>query len=121
MATIPVQFRYLTGLKRKIFHDARLVGKWDPAGRVSPNVSATPMAEMIASDGCPGFTATVRFDESEIGKTFEWTVRLSTPSVADVSGIATEVNAADRADRVRVFQLRAAGSASQVEEYYFTY
>jgi 1,4-alpha-glucan branching enzyme len=121
MATIPVQFRYLTGLKRKIFHDARLVGSWDPAGRSSPNWSEAPMADITASDGCPGFTATVSFDESEVGKTFEWIVRLSTPSVSDVSGVPTEVNDANRTDRVRVFQLLPAGREPQIEEYYFTY
>src|SRR5262245_28484643 len=120
MATIPVQFRYLTGLKRKIFHDARLVGSWDPAGRASPTWSETPMADVTASDGCPGFTATVRFDPSEVGKAFEWSVRLSTPSAADVSGIATEVNDGNRTDRVRTFQLRPAGGEPQIEEYYFT-
>jgi 1,4-alpha-glucan branching enzyme len=121
MATMPVQFRYLTGLKRKIFHDARLVGSWDPAGRFSPNWSETPMADVTASDGCPGFTVTVRFDQSEVGKTFEWIVRLSTPSVSDVSGVPTEVNDPDRTDRVRVFQLRPAGAEPQTEEYHFTY
>ena len=121
MATIPVQFRYLTGLKRKIFHDARLVGSWDPAGRSSPSWSEAPMADVMASDGCPGFTATVRFDGSEVGRTFEWIVRLSTPSVSDVSGVPTEVNDANRTDRVRVFQLLPAGGEPQIEEDYFTY
>jgi hypothetical protein len=29
MADVAVQFRYLTGLKRRIFRNARLVGNWD--------------------------------------------------------------------------------------------
>jgi 1,4-alpha-glucan branching enzyme len=121
MATVSVRFRYLTGLKRKIFHDARLHGSWDSAGRWSPSWSETPMADVIAEDGCPAFTATVRFDEGEAGKTFQWGVRLSTPSVADVSGIPTEAPDADRTDRVRAFVLRPGGGEAQVEEYYFTY
>ena len=32
MAEVTVQFRYLTGLKRRIFRNARLVGNWDHAG-----------------------------------------------------------------------------------------
>ncbi len=121
MATVSVQFRYLTGLKRKIFRNARILGSWDPTGRFSQNCSETHMADVTAEDGCPGFTATIRFEESEVGKTFQWSVRLSTLSIADVSGVPTEVNDANKADRVRAFQLRPAGSDTQVEEYYFTY
>jgi 1,4-alpha-glucan branching enzyme len=121
MAAVSVQFRYLTGLQRKIFHDARLCGSWDSAGRSSQSWSETPMAEVTAEDGCPAFTATVSFDEGEAGKAFQWSVRLSTPSVADVSGIPTEVHDADRSDRVRAFVLRPGGGAAQVEDYYFTY
>jgi hypothetical protein len=35
---LSVQFRYLTGLKRKIFLNARLLGTWDHAGRLSQNL-----------------------------------------------------------------------------------
>ena len=62
MAEVTVQFRYLTGLKRRIFRNARLVGSWDQQGRESPTWSDTPMTEIIAEDvrgsrpedGCPG-------------------------------------------------------------------
>ena len=121
MGTVLVQFRYLTGLKRKIFRNARLLGSWDQNGRSSQSGSETPMADVIAEDGCPGFMATMQFDESEAGKTFQWSVRLNTPSVTDVSGMPTEVHDANRTDRVRAFQLRPAGGTKQVEEYYFTY
>ena len=33
MATVSVQCRYLTGLKRQIFRNARLWGSWDEQGR----------------------------------------------------------------------------------------
>ena len=120
MADVAVQFRYLTGLKRRIFRNARLVGNWDPQGRQSLAGSDTPMTEIIAEDGCPAFTATVHFDASEVGKPFEWSVRLDTPVVSDVRGVATEVKDANKTDRVRRFQLQPAGS-SQIEEYYLTY
>ncbi len=124
MATVPVQFRYLTGLKRQIFRDARILGSWDQAGRLSQSWSEASMAEMTAEDGCPGFAATVQFAESEVGKTFHWSVRVTTPSVTDVSGVPTEINDASRSDRIRTFKLAAPANHSsliQVEEYYFTY
>ena len=34
-ASVPIQFRFLTGLKRTIFREARLLGSWDADGRVS--------------------------------------------------------------------------------------
>ncbi len=121
MATIPVQFRYLTGLKRRIFHDARLLGSWDRTGRFSQNGSETLMTDIVADDGCPGFSATIRFDDRDVGKIFQWSVRLSTPSVADVSGVPTEISDANRTDRLRSFQLRPAGGDIAVQEYYFTH
>lgn len=120
MATVSVQFRYLTGLKRKIFRNARLLGNWDHAGRLSQNGSETPMADVTGEDGCPAFTAIVRFDRSEVGKTFQWSVRFDTNSAPDVSGVPTEVNDANRTDRVRMFQLRPPDRTPQIEEYYLT-
>jgi 1,4-alpha-glucan branching enzyme len=121
MAMVAVEFRYLSGLPRKIFHDARLLGSWDAAGRSSPGWSETPMMAVTGEDGCPAFTATVPFDAGEAGKTFQWSIRLSAPAVADVSGIPTEVHDGDRTDRVRAFVLRPGGGEAQIEEYYFTY
>ena len=109
---LPVQFRFLTGLTRRIFDSARLLGDWD--------TSETPMTEFVAEDGCPAFTATVVFDPTEVGRSFRWTVRLNTATVSDVCGVATEVNDADSTDRARVFQLRAQAATPQVEEHYFT-
>jgi 1,4-alpha-glucan branching enzyme len=82
------------------------------------------MADFTAEDGCPAFAATVLLDESEAGNTFRWTVRVTTASVTDVSGVPTEVNDPNSTDRVRLFTLRLpAGSAgvTQIEDYYFTY
>jgi 1,4-alpha-glucan branching enzyme len=121
MAAVSVQFRYLTGLKRKIFHNARLLGTWDHAGRLSQSLSEIRMADITCEDGCPAFAVTVRFDQSEIGKIFDWTVRLDTPAAPDVSGVPTEIGDANRTDRVRTFQLQPASSHPQVEDYYLTY
>jgi len=67
MATIPVQFTYLTGLRREIFSNVRLTGSWDENGRYSDQWTSAPMQQTIAEDGCPCFTATVQLDDSQIG------------------------------------------------------
>ena len=43
MAKIAVKFRYLTGLKRQIFTNARLSGSWDSQGKFSATWTQTPM------------------------------------------------------------------------------
>ena len=102
MADVTAQFRYLTGLKRRIFRNARLVGHWDPQGRESLAGSETSMTEIIAEDGCPAFMVTVHFDASEVGKPFEWSVSLYTPVVSDVRGVTTEVKDANRTQGVHL-------------------
>jgi len=96
-AMLSIQFRFLTGLKRRIFQHARLLGNWDARGRGSRAWSETPMTAFVAEDGCPAFEVKVLFDSAEVASAFTWTVRLSTAAISDVSGIATEVN--DRAAR----------------------
>lgn len=76
MATISVQFRYLTGLKRQISRNVRLKGSWDSLGKFSDDWSETPMTERLAEDGCPSSTATVQFDLGEVGKQFRWGIVL---------------------------------------------
>jgi 1,4-alpha-glucan branching enzyme len=119
-ASVPIQFRFLTGLKRVIFREARLLGSWDADGRASAAWSELPMTAFVAADGCPAFAAEVRLDPAEAGRTFTWTVRVSTAAVADVSGIAVEVNDPERDDRVRSFVLRPPGTEPQIEEHCFT-
>ena len=120
MATVAVQFLYLTGLKRQIFRNGRLSGSWDPQGRRSAAWTEVPMKAIIAEDGCPGFSATVLLDITEIGKDFQWGVRLDTPAAANVWGIPTEVPSAERVDRLRSFKL-APVRGSQQERFFFTY
>ena len=59
MAKLAVKFRYLTGLKRQIFTNARLSGSWNSQGKLSEAWAQTPMTPGRAEDGCPCFTATV--------------------------------------------------------------
>jgi 1,4-alpha-glucan branching enzyme len=120
MARITVQFRYLTGLKRTIFRNGRLVGSWDSSGRFSPAWSETPMTAIIADDGCPGFSATVDFDSSELDKSFRWGVKFDGPSGPNVWGITTEVHDMNSADRFREFVL-ATDASSLAQDFYLTY
>ncbi len=117
---LSVQFRYLTGLKRRIFHDVRLLGQWDAAGIAARAWTEVPMTEYVGDDGCPAFTATVLLDASGVDQFFNWTVRVSTLAVADVSGIAAEVNDPDRSDRLQSFRLRAPAAFAQVETHWLT-
>jgi len=115
---VTLQFRYLTGLKREIFSNARLTGSWDGSGIHSQTWSETPMAAGVAEDGCPCFTATVDLDESGVGKQFRWGVKLDGPSGTGIWGIPTEVNDPNSSDRYREFQL---ASGSPPQDFYFTY
>jgi len=118
MTKIAVQFRYLTGLKRDIFRNARLAGNWDRSGRFAQTWSETPMTSGRAEDGCPCFTADVDFDDSEAGKKFRWGVRLDGPSGANLWGIPTEINDGMSSERYREFELQQTGG---MQEFYFTY
>ena len=120
MAIAQVEFTYFTGLKRQIFRNARLWGTWDVEGRWSQEGTETPMSAILTEDGCPGFTATVNFDESEIGKMFRWGVRFDTLAAANLWAITTEVQVADSDLRVREFQL-APKDGKQSEAFYLTY
>lgn len=120
MPTLSVRFRYLTGLKRSLFRNARLVGSWDQSGRFSAVWSETPMAPVRAEDGCPSFTATVKFDAGEAGKLFRWGVRLDGPSGPNLWGIPTEIQDMNSAERYRQFILSADEAACN-QDYYFTY
>ncbi len=120
MGMISVQFIYYTGLKRQIFRNARLSGTWDANGKFSSTWLVTSMPDIVAEDGCPGFATTVQFDESEVGKTFQWGVTCDTPAAPNLWAIPTEIQSATQTDRIRTFQLQPSGS-NQVEQFYFTY
>ena len=117
---IIVKFSYLTGLKRPIFRQARLRGSWDHNGRYSDTWSELPMQEIIAEDGCPAFTASMQFDESEVGRQFRWGVLLNAPVGANTWGITTETDRPQEQHRYREFDLQPSGTI-QEERFYFTY
>jgi 1,4-alpha-glucan branching enzyme len=116
-----VHFYFLTGLKRAIFRNARLVGSWDLNGRYSEFWTQRPMQEVIGSDGCPTFMASVVLDSEDGDKIFRWGVALDGPQGANFWGIPTEVQDVNSTDRYRAFRLDAGGRTPQVERYYFTY
>jgi len=87
---IDVRFTYLTGLKRSIFRNARLRGSWDAGGRYTDRWTERPMQEIVAEDGCPAFTATVRLHEAGASAVFRWGVALDGPEGAGLWGIPTE-------------------------------
>ncbi len=115
MNPIQVQFFYMTGLKRPLFNNVRLVGNWN-------EWRESPMAEITGDDGCPAFTATIDFDTSLAGNAFHWGIKLNGPSGKDLWGIMTEVRDVNSMSRDRSFVLQAAtdGHPPQQERYYFT-
>lgn len=122
MITTPVQFTYLTGLNRKHFSNARLTGSWDQNGRYSDQWTTVLMQPIIAEDGCPGFTATVEFDLSQVGYLFRWGVVLDSPQGHDLWGIPTEICDRNSSSRHRSFTLHQPnGNSLQQESYYLTH
>lgn len=121
MAKRTVEFRFLTGLKRRIFRNARLRGSWDAAGRYADFWTDRPMTEGVGDDGCPAFFGTVDLDEADAARTFRWGVLLDGPQGANFWGIPTEVESATSTDRFRQFTLAPAGAAPHVETYAFTW
>jgi len=115
-----VEFRYLTGLPRRIFRNPRLRGSWNTAGRYSSEWSETPMEEFIGEDGCPAFRASLGFDPAEQGRVFHWGVLLDAPGLPNEWGIPSEVENAYSSDRTCSFTL-STGPQPQVECYYLTY
>lgn len=116
-----VEFRFMTGLKRRIFYNARLRGSWNDEGRFSDQWTESPMWEVTGEDGCPSFRATVQLDWADNGKLFKWGVVLDGPQGANFWGIPTEVKDVHSADRYLQFYLHPEPSDIQVETYYFTY
>ncbi|MGP0091548.1 MAG: alpha-amylase family glycosyl hydrolase [Xanthobacteraceae bacterium] len=118
MAQLQVRFEWVTGLKRPIFRNVRLMGSWDEKGRYSSDWRAVAMQEFQASDGCPAWRAAVAFDAAQLGWTFHWGVIADSPQRTNVWAIPTEV--ADPNSRAQHcdFQLRSDG---QIERYWFTH
>jgi 1,4-alpha-glucan branching enzyme len=103
-----MDFRYLTGLPRRIFGNARLTGDWNGWAEIAMN-------DVTADDGCPAFAATVGFDDAEAGRVLRWGVRLDGPQGANVWGICTEVAVADSQERSCEVRLPAAGGSGEAQ------
>jgi 1,4-alpha-glucan branching enzyme len=119
VATRTVELRFITGLRRQIFRNARLRGSWDDAGRYSDQWTDRPMTEGIGEDGCPIFTAMVQLDLADRDRTFRWGVVLDGPPGANFWGIPTEIQDATSTERYREFRL--GDGEPQVESYYLLY
>lgn len=109
---ITVRFSFLTGLKRQIFPEGRLVGSWD-------GWAEHPMQWMIAEDGCPGFSTVLQLGDAMAGQTVRWGVRLDGPQGANVWGINLEVPDPASSERYRELLLPAAGQEAEAR-YHFT-
>ncbi len=125
MTAIPVLFRYVTGLKRSIFSNVRLLGSWDGKGMYSGNWASVPMNWVMGEDGCDAFEAVVQFDASQVNVTFQWGAIVDGPSGSGKWGIMAEVKDINSTARVRSFTLNArlnapASGSTQTEVYYFT-
>lgn len=121
MAKRTVELRYMTGLMRRVFRNARLRGSWDASGRSSDSWTDRPMTEVTGDDGCPAFIARIDLDEADAARTFRWGVVLDGPQGANFWGIPTEVSDVDATDRYRQFNLRPPTSEPQIEVYHFTF
>ena len=79
------------------------------------------MQEIVAEDGCPAFTATVKFDDAEVGREFRWGILFDGPvGGANLWGINIENPDTEAQHLYREFKLNPAGS-KQEERFYFTY
>lgn len=117
MPKTSVEFEYVTGLKRRIFRNARLRGSWNSSGKPSDVWTESPMQEMVGVDGCPIFRGSFLLD-ADIGETFRWGVALDGPQGANFWGIPTEVQDVNSSDRYCTFQIRG---GPQVERYFLTH
>lgn len=117
---IPIRFIFLTGLKRSIFRGARLRGSWDASGHYSDDWTEMPMQEIVAEDGCPAFTATMRLNPGGLGRRFRWGVAVDGPAGSNLWGIPTETPDLDDQRRYREFELTTEPDGGE-QRYHLTY
>ena len=113
-----VQFNYLSGILADdvLISSAQLQGSWDGLGIFTDRFITVEMHPSISEDSCQSFTASVQFAESEVGKTFRWTVLLDINGEKRL-GITEEVNSGDSKENIRSFQLLPASDENQTESY----
>jgi 1,4-alpha-glucan branching enzyme len=116
MAKITVNFTFHSGVRRQLFRNVRLSGSWDATGKSSNQWTNVAMAASQDETGCDAFNASVSFDATQTGTTFQWGV------IADIAGapnswvVVTEVPDENSNQRYRSFTL-AAGATQQ--DYWF--
>lgn len=118
MAQLSVRLEWLTGLKRPIFRNVRLVGSWDDDGRYSNRWRTTAMESFTAADGCPAWRADVLLDDTQRGWIFHWGVIVDAPQRVDVWGMPIESADPHSTAQHRNFALSEDG---QVERYWLTH
>jgi 1,4-alpha-glucan branching enzyme len=114
-----MKFVYDTGLRHKIFTNARLRGSWDANARHSSQWTERPMRESTAEDGAIIFEADVELSSADAGKEFLWTVTLDGPLGLDREGIVTEQHGLGHDALHRTFTLSQDVNGEQ--RYYLTH
>jgi 1,4-alpha-glucan branching enzyme len=114
-----MRFVYDTGLRHKIFTNARLRGSWDKSGRHAADWTESPMRESVAEDGAVIFEAEVALSAEDTGKEFLWTVTLDGPLGLDREGIVTEQHGLGHDALHRTFTLSEHTNGEQ--RYYLTH
>jgi 1,4-alpha-glucan branching enzyme len=116
MSQVVVTFTFHSGVKRQLFQNVRLSGSWDAAGMFSDQWTQTGMRPSPDGTGCDAFSASVSFDASQVGTTFQWGV------FADLAGspnswvVVTEDPDPNFSQTTRSFVLQAAGGG---QDYWF--
>jgi 1,4-alpha-glucan branching enzyme len=114
MAQLRVRLEWLTGLRRPIFRNVRLMGSWDGDGRYSHQWRTAAMEEFTAPDGCSAWRADALLDDAQRGWTFHWGVVVDSPQQSNLWGIPTETADLNARTRHCSFALSDDG---QVERY----
>jgi 1,4-alpha-glucan branching enzyme len=118
---VPVAFEYVTGLSRRPFSAATLVGNWTVDGRAGDGAwSETPMTAGEGPDGSVAFRAEVEFAADQVGTTFSWGVELTRSDGSSAWGIPAEVAELEGTDQVRRFLLGAPDDGEQREQFVLT-
>lgn len=105
MPQIAVTFTFHSGVKRRIFQNARLSGSWNAAGQFSSQWTQVPMTPIQDEAGCDAFTAAVSLDASQAGTVFSWGVIADLAEAPNSWVIATEVPDENSSQQVRSFTL----------------
>jgi 1,4-alpha-glucan branching enzyme len=116
VAELLVEFTFHSGLTRDLFSNARLSGSWGADGRFSNQWTDVPMPAVRDETGCAAFSASVSFDDGEVGTAFAWGVIADLPDAPNTWVIATEVPDPTSSQCSRSFTLAAETSR---QEYWF--